>query len=111
MNYLKKIVGWFQDSMEFGHRALGNRSILADPRYVDMQKAVNKAVKFRESFRPFAPAVIGEKADKIFDLKRKEKILFMERAVQVRKKWKINFKLSVTLIIQQEFRVFSKTQI
>ncbi len=84
----KKIVGWFQDSMEFGHRALGNRSILADPRYVDMQKAVNRAVKFRESFRPFAPAVIGEKADKIFDLKRGEKILFMERAVQVRKKWK-----------------------
>ena len=59
--------------MEFGHRALGNRSILADPRYVDMQKAVNKAVKFERSFRPFAPAVIGEKADKIYDLKEKKK--------------------------------------
>ena len=84
----KKIVGWFQDGMEFGHRALGNRSILADPRDIDMQRAVNKAVKFRETFRPFAPAVIGEKAHQIFDLKLNEDILFMERAVQVKKKWK-----------------------
>ena len=74
--------------MEFGHRALGNRSILADPRDIDMQRAVNKAVKFRETFRPFAPAVIGEKAHQIFDLKLNEDILFMERAVQVKKKWK-----------------------
>lgn len=84
----KKIVGWFQDGMEFGHRALGNRSIIADPRLISMQKSVNKAVKFRESFRPFAPAVIGEEAHKIFDLRQKEKVLFMERAVKVRKGWK-----------------------
>jgi carbamoyltransferase len=84
----KKIIGWFQGGMEFGHRALGNRSILADPRDINMQKAVNKAVKFRETFRPFAPAVIGEKAHQIFDLKKNEEILFMERAVQVKKGWK-----------------------
>ena len=53
-------VGWFQGRMEFGPRALGNRSILADPRNVEMQKNLNLKIKFRESFRPFAPAVIEE---------------------------------------------------
>lgn len=84
----KKIIAWFQDGMEFGHRALGNRSIIADPRDINMQKMVNRAVKFRETFRPFAPAVIGEKAHQIFDLKKNEEVLFMERAVQVKKEWK-----------------------
>jgi carbamoyltransferase len=53
-------VGWFQGRMEFGPRALGNRSILADPRNVDMQKNLNLKIKFRESFRPFAPAIMEE---------------------------------------------------
>ena len=53
-------VGWFQGRMEFGPRALGNRSILADPRNVEMQKNLNLKIKFRESFRPFAPAVMEE---------------------------------------------------
>jgi carbamoyltransferase len=63
-----KVVGWFQGRMEFGPRALGNRSILADPSYPDMQKTLNLKIKFRESFRPFAPAVIAEDAANYFDL-------------------------------------------
>jgi carbamoyltransferase len=55
-----KIVGWFQGRMEFGPRALGNRSILADPRRADMQGILNARIKHREPFRPFAPAILEE---------------------------------------------------
>ena len=61
-----KTIGWFQDKMEFGPRALGNRSIIADPRSDKMQKNLNLKIKFRESFRPFAPIVLKEKASKWF---------------------------------------------
>lgn len=61
------IVGWFQGRMEFGPRALGNRSILADPRNADMQRRLNLEIKFRESFRPFAPSVIEEDAGMYFE--------------------------------------------
>ena len=61
------IIGWFQDRMEFGPRALGNRSILADPRQSYMKDKVNAKIKFRESFRPFAPAVLAEHANDIFE--------------------------------------------
>ncbi|MCK4789546.1 MAG: hypothetical protein KAV87_37740, partial [Desulfobacteraceae bacterium] len=64
-----KIVGWFQGRMEFGPRALGNRSILGDARYPEMQKRLNLKIKYRESFRPFAPAVLAEDKDIYFDLK------------------------------------------
>ena len=62
------MVGWFQGRMEFGPRALGNRSILGDPRAPDMQKRMNLAIKFREGFRPFAPAVLAEKASEWFEI-------------------------------------------
>ena len=65
----QKTIGWFQGRMEFGPRALGGRSILADPRSEKMQKALNLKVKFRESFRPFAPSVLREDVEKWFDLK------------------------------------------
>ncbi|TPQ30259.1 hypothetical protein C2U70_27045 [Bradyrhizobium guangdongense] len=61
-------VGWFQGRMEFGPRALGNRSILADPRNPATQKTLNLKVKYRESFRPFAPSVLREHAPEWFDL-------------------------------------------
>ena len=64
----KKTVGWFQGRMEFGPRALGARSILADPRSDKMQKELNLKVKFRESFRPFAPSVLREDVNDWFDL-------------------------------------------
>lgn len=63
-----QVVGWFQGRMEFGPRALGNRSILADPRSEDMQSVINLKIKNRESFRPFAPAVLHEKARQWFDI-------------------------------------------
>lgn len=62
------IIGWFQDRMEFGPRALGNRSILADPRIHNMKDKINKKIKFRESFRPFAPIVLEEYSNDYFDL-------------------------------------------
>jgi len=65
----EKTVGWFQGRMEFGPRALGARSILADPRSEKMQKELNLKVKFRESFRPFAPSVLCEDVSDWFDLK------------------------------------------
>jgi carbamoyltransferase len=64
----EKTVGWFQGRMEFGPRALGSRSILADPRSEEMQKELNLKVKFRESFRPFAPSILAEDVNKWFDL-------------------------------------------
>ncbi len=63
-----KVVGWHQGRMEFGPRALGARSILGDPRDPGMQKKMNLKIKFRESFRPFAPAVLREKVSDYFDL-------------------------------------------
>jgi carbamoyltransferase len=65
-----KVVGWFTGRMEFGPRALGSRSILADPRDPGMQSLLNRKIKFRESFRPFAPAVLAERARDWFDLGR-----------------------------------------
>ena len=62
-----KVVGWFQGPMEFGPRALGARSILADPRSSDMQKKMNLQIKGRESFRPFAPAVLQEDVAQYFE--------------------------------------------
>jgi len=65
-----RIVGWFQGRMEFGPRALGARSILGDPRDPGMQSAMNLKIKFRESFRPFAPSVLAEDATEHFDLRQ-----------------------------------------
>lgn len=62
------VVGWFNGRMEFGPRALGGRSIIADPRRVDMQKKLNLKIKYRESFRPFAPSVLTEHAADYFEL-------------------------------------------
>jgi carbamoyltransferase len=61
-----KVVGWFQGRMEWGARALGNRSILADPRRPDMREIINAKIKFREKFRPFAPSILEEALDAYF---------------------------------------------
>ncbi len=65
---LEKVVGWFEGRMEFGPRALGARSILGDARSARMQEVMNLKIKFRESFRPFAPSVLREKASEYFDI-------------------------------------------
>ncbi len=62
-----KIVGWFQGRMEFGPRALGNRSILADPRQPEIKEVLNRRIKHRESFRPFAPSILEEYLDEYFE--------------------------------------------
>ena len=72
-----KAIGWFQGRMEFGPRALGNRSIIGDPRSETMQKNLNLKVKFRESFRPFAPSVLREDANKWFELDKESPICFL----------------------------------
>lgn len=64
----EKVVGWFQGRMEFGPRALGNRSILGDPRSPGMQRMLNLKIKYRESFRPFAPAVLAEDVGDYFSI-------------------------------------------
>ncbi len=64
----EKVIGWFQGRMEFGPRALGNRSIIGDPRSKTMQSKMNLKIKYRESFRPFAPAVLREDVSEYFDL-------------------------------------------
>ena len=63
-----KVVGWFQGRMEYGPRALGNRSIIADPRHPEMQKRLNLKIKHREGFRPFAPSVLEEDSAEYFEL-------------------------------------------
>ncbi|MBI3583150.1 MAG: carbamoyltransferase [Nitrospinae bacterium] len=65
----KDVIGWFQGRMEFGPRALGNRSILGDARFPEMKDTVNMKIKFREAFRPFAPSVLKEKASEYFDMR------------------------------------------
>lgn len=77
-----KVVGWFQGRFEMGPRALGNRSILADPRRADMKDVLNARVKKREAFRPFAPAVPWERAAEFFDIRQPDP--FMTLAPRVR---------------------------
>jgi carbamoyltransferase len=77
-----KVVGWFQGRMEFGPRALGNRSIVADPRRADMKDLLNKRIKHLETYRPFEPSVLEEKAAEIFE--RSEPSPFMHMVYKVR---------------------------
>jgi len=77
-----KVVGWFQGRMEFGARALGNRSLLADPRRSDMRDIINLKIKFREKFRPFAPSILEERVSEYFELNTS--VPFMEKVLNVR---------------------------
>ena len=65
-----RVIGWFNGSMEFGPRALGARSIIGDPRNENMQKIMNLKIKYRESFRPFAPSILEEDLKDYFELKQ-----------------------------------------
>ncbi len=76
-----KIVGWFQGRSEFGPRALGNRSILADPRSYEMQKKLNLKIKYREGFRPFAPSVLEEDYEKYFKGNLKSPYMLMVKEI------------------------------
>jgi carbamoyltransferase len=82
------VVGWFQGKMEFGPRALGNRSILGDPRSEQMQKVLNLKIKFRESFRPFAPSVLQEKVSEYFDFTGQSPYMLMVAPIKEDKRQK-----------------------
>ena len=80
------VVGWFQGRMEFGPRALGCRSILADARNPEMQKKLNLKIKYREGFRPFAPSVLSESSKDFFDLEVESPyMLFVSSILEKRK--------------------------
>lgn len=78
----QKVVGWFQGRMEFGPRALGARSILGDPRSREMQRTINLKIKFRESFRPFAPTVLAEHVSDYFELDRESPYMLLVAPVK-----------------------------
>ena len=80
----ENVVGWFQGRMEFGPRALGGRSIIGDPRSADMQTTMNLKIKYRESFRPFAPAVLAEDVDEYFKLQEESPYMLVVAPVQDR---------------------------
>lgn len=75
----KNIVAWFQGKSEFGQRALGNRSILADPTFHDVKDRVNSSIKYREGFRPFAPSILEEEETKYFEISKQQHSHFMEK--------------------------------
>jgi carbamoyltransferase len=77
-----QIIGWFQGRMEFGARALGNRTLLADPRRADMRDIINTKIKFRERFRPFAPSILEEHVGDYFE--HPQPSPFMERVLRIR---------------------------
>ncbi|MEX2311143.1 MAG: carbamoyltransferase C-terminal domain-containing protein, partial [Rhodospirillales bacterium] len=81
-----KAIGWFQGRMEFGPRALGARSIIADPRSADMQKTLNLRVKYRESFRPFAPSVLREDVADWFEIDADSPYMLMVAPVEAGKR-------------------------
>ena len=85
----EKTVGWFQGRMEFGPRALGGRSILADPRSEKMQKELNLKIKFRESFRPFAPSVLREDVSEWFELNNDSPYMLLVADVKKEKQIKM----------------------
>ena len=76
------VVGWFQGRMEFGPRALGARSIIADPRRMDMQKKLNLKIKYRESFRPFAPSVLAEEVSTYFEMESDSPYMLLVQPVK-----------------------------
>lgn len=78
------VVGWFQGRSEYGPRALGNRSILANPRFPDIQDVINSRVKKREMFRPFAPVILEDRAAKVFDLGGRPSSPYMTMTFPVR---------------------------
>ena len=86
----KKVIGWFQDKMEFGPRALGSRSIIDDPRDQFMQKKINMKIKYREGFRPFAPRVLEDYVKKFFDIESISPYMLLVGQVKDNEKFKGN---------------------
>ena len=83
------VVGWFQDRMEFGPRALGCRSIIGDARNPDMQKKLNLKIKYREGFRPFAPSVLSEMKEEYFEIKEDSPYMLLVAPVKKKRRKKL----------------------
>lgn len=81
-----KVIGWFQGRMEYGPRALGNRSILGDPRNPEMQKKLNLKIKYREGFRPFAPSVLQEEIQDYFEIDRPSPYMLLVAPIRAEKR-------------------------
>jgi carbamoyltransferase len=84
----EKVVGWFQGRMEYGPRSLGCRSIIGDARSSQMQQTMNLKIKYRESFRPFAPCVLRECVGEIFDMTEEEENPYMLQVASVKQEWR-----------------------
>lgn len=100
-----KIVGWFQGRMEFGPRALGSRSILGDPRVQDMQRRLNLKIKFREGFRPFAPAILEGREEEWFDLDRPSPYMLIVAPVADRHRLPVDAAQEATLTGLDKLRI------
>ena len=102
----QRVIGWFQGPSEFGPRALGNRSLLADPRKADMKDILNRRVKHRQAFRPFAPIVLVERAHEVFE--GEEDSPFMLLAKRVRPEWRD--RIAATVHVDGTARVQTVTE-
>src|SRR5207248_7155672 len=98
----EKVVGWFQGRMEFGPRALGARSILADPRSPRMQATLNLKIKFRESFRPFAPCVLAEHCHEWFGMKPGQESPYMLLVAPVREEHHVPIREDELRVMHQD---------
>jgi carbamoyltransferase len=92
----EKVIGWFQGRMEFGPRALGNRSITGDARSEKMQSVMNRKIKFRESFRPFAPCVLREDVKDYFEMRNEEDSPYMLLVADIRKDKRLSADVPLT---------------
>ena len=92
----EKVIGWFQGRMEFGPRALGSRSIIGDARSEKMQSTMNRKIKFRESFRPFAPCVLREDVKDYFEMRNEEDSPYMLLVADVRKDKRLRLDVPLT---------------
>ena len=108
-----KAVGWFQGKMEYGPRALGNRSIIADPRSDTMQKNLNLKIKFRESFRPFAPSVLEDKSKEYFKINRSSPYMLITSKIADNLKTEINDKnlKGLNMIDQKRSKIQAVTHV
>ena len=102
-----QIVGLFQGRMEFGPRALGNRSIIAGSQSADMQSKINLKIKFRESFRPFAPAVLADRASEYFDLETESPYMLL--CTQVKKK--LCYRFNITDVLDENEDIIAVSRI
>ena len=111
----EEAIGWFQGRMEFGPRALGARSILADPRSESMQKNLNLKIKFRESFRPFAPSILKEDLTEWFDINTDSPYMLMVSSIKKDKTFKIDedkkFLFGIDLLNLKRSRVPAVTHV